>query len=76
MTNNEIREHLDNLIGAITFEYNGYSCGIDPISTDEFDMWYGDETITVISVDEVMETDFFDGKPLESILDDTTDFDY
>lgn len=39
-------------------------------------MWYGDETITVNSVDEVMETDFFDGKTLESILDDTTDFDY
>lgn len=76
MTNNEIREHLDNLIGAITFEYNGYSWRIDPISTDEFDMWYGDETITVNSVDEVMETDFFDGKTLESILDDTTDFDY
>ena len=30
MTAEDIREHLGNLIGAITFEYNGKNCGIDP----------------------------------------------
>lgn len=28
MTAEDIREHLGNLIGAITFEYNGKNCGI------------------------------------------------
>lgn len=76
MTSNDIREHLENLIGAITFEYNGYSCGIDPLGIDKFEMWYGDESITLESVDAVMTTKFFDGNSLEDILEDTIEFDY
>lgn len=76
MTNNDIREHLENLIGAITFEYNGYSCGIDPLGIDEFELWYGDESITLETIDEVMTTNFFNGNSLEDILEDATDFDY
>lgn len=43
MTVLEIREYLDNLISHITFEYNGRSCGVDPLAHGDFDMWYGDK---------------------------------
>ncbi len=54
MTAEDIREHLGNLIGVITFEYNGKNCGIDPLSLNKFVMWYGDDETVAESVDEVM----------------------
>lgn len=71
-----IREYLGNLTSHVTFEYNGYSCGVDPLALDSFDMWYGDENITVDSIEAVMKTKFFNGKALEDILDDVTDLEY
>lgn len=76
MTAEDIREHLGNLIGAITFEYNGKNCGIDPLSLNKFVMWYGDDEIVAESVDEVMSIDFFDGNCLEEIIEDVEDFEY
>lgn len=76
MTAEDIREHLGNLIGAITFEYNGKNCGIDPLSLNKFVMWYGDDETVAESVDEVMSIDFFDGKCLEEIIEDAEDFEY
>ena len=58
MTAEDIREHLGNLIGVITFEYNGKNCGIDPLSLNKFVMWYGDDETVAESVDEVMSIDF------------------
>lgn len=71
-----IKEYLGNLTSHVTFEYNGYSCGVDPIAIDWFDMWYGDENITVDSIEAVMTTKLFNGKALEDILDDVTDLEY
>ena len=71
-----IKEFLGDLISHITFEYHGYSCGVDPLAPDNFDMWYGEKSMTVHSVKEVMSTTFFDGKSLEDILDDITDLEY
>lgn len=76
MTAEDIREHLGNLIGAITFEYNGKNCGIDPLSLNKFEMWYGDDETVAESVDEVMSIDFFDGNCLEEIIEDVEDFEY
>ena len=76
MTAEDIREHLGNLIGAITFEYNGKNCGIDPFSLNKFVMWYGDDETVAESVDEVMSIDFFDGNCLEEIIEDAEDFEY
>ena len=76
MTAEDIREHLGNLIGAITFEYNGKNCGIDPLSLNKFEMWYGDDETVAESVDEVMSIDFFDGNCLEEIIEDAEDFEY
>lgn len=66
----EIREHLEKLIGCVTFEYYGYSCGIDPLECDKFEMWYGNKEMTASSIEEVMSVKFFDGNSLEEIVDD------
>ncbi len=51
----------------ILFEYNGVSCGIDPISSTHFDMWYGDKTYIAKSLECVMNATVFDGKTLKEI---------
>lgn len=76
MTVLEIREYLDNLISHITFEYNGQSCGVDPLAHDDFDMWYGDKRIKAHSIYEVMNTKLFDGKALRDIVDDIVYLEY
>lgn len=76
MTKLNIKNHLDILAGCITFEYNGYVCGIDPLAHDNFNMWYGIKKHTARSIDEVMKTKFFDGRALENIIGDITELDY
>lgn len=76
MTNFNIKEFLENLTGHIMFEYNGYSCGVDPLSTDDYTMWYGEKSITATSIDEVMNGKFFDGKSLSEIELDIVDLEY
>lgn len=39
-------------------------------------MWYGDKSMTAHSIEEVMDTKFFDGKSLEDIWDEITDLEY
>ena len=76
MTISEVKKYLSDLIGHITFEYNGYSCGVDPITLNSFDMLYGDNVITVDSIDEVINNNFFDGKSLKDIFDDITELEF
>lgn len=76
MTKFNVREFLKNLTGHVTFEYNGNLCGVDPLSSTTFDMWCGTNSMTANSIDEVMATEFFDGKSLTDILDDITDLEY
>lgn len=76
MTILKAKDYLFNLTGHITFDYNGYSCGVDPLARDSFDMWYGDNEISVNSIDEVLNTKFFDGKSLLDIWDDVTELDF
>lgn len=76
MTNFNIKEFLENLTGHIMFEYNGYSCGVDPLSADEYTIWYGEKSITARSIDEVMDGKFFDGKSLSEIESDIVDLEY
>lgn len=76
MTDFNMREFLGNLTGHVTFEYNGLLCGVDPLSRNTFDMWCGADSMVADSIDEVMTTKFFDGKPLEDIMDDLIDLEY
>lgn len=76
MTLKEAKEYISKLIGHILFDYNEKSCGIDPISRNEIDMWYGDECVTLNSIDSVIRHKLFDGKALSDIWDDITEIDY
>ena len=76
MTISKTIEHLSVLTSHITFKYKGKDCGIDPLSHNRFDMWYGHANITAKSVDEVFNVKFFDDKSLTDIWDDVTEFWY
>lgn len=67
MTNDQIRKRIDEKASHFTFLYNGVSCGVDPYSDKEYDIWYGDKIITVDSIEEVMNNPFFGGKSLTAI---------
>lgn len=69
----KIKDYLNTLTGQITFRYNNKDCGIDPIARDEFDIWYGDELVTVETVNDAMNIDIFGDKSLRDIFDDITD---
>lgn len=71
---NELKDRIAEIVTQITFTYNGKSCGVDPMSSTEFDMWYGDDFVTVGSIEEVMNTKLFDNKSLTDIFDDIDDF--
>lgn len=75
MTAVQIKNRINELCSVVTFDYNGKSCGIDPLSNDNFDMWYGDKAKTAVSIDDVMNDRFFDGKSLTEIADKITDID-
>lgn len=72
----EIKTYLANLTGHVTFEYNGYNCGVDPFSHKSYDIWYGNDSITVDSIDAVMNLKFFNGKSLTDIWDDVTEVNF
>ena len=66
---NEIRDRIAEIVTQITFTYNGKNCGVDPMSSTEFEMWCGDDFVTVGSIEEVMNTKLFDNKSLTDIVD-------
>ena len=69
----ELKDRIAEIVTQITFTYNGKNCGVDPMSSTEFDMWCGDEFVTVGSIEEVMSTKLFDDKSLADIVDDIDD---
>lgn len=70
MTIAEVKDYLAALTSHVTFEYNGFNCGVDPYTKTKFEMWYGQKDATMTSIEAVMTTKFFDGKSLEEIWDD------
>ena len=70
---NELKDRIAEIVTQITFTYNDKNCGVDPMSSTEFDMWCGDEFVTVGSIEEVMNTKLFDDKSLADIVDDIDD---
>ncbi len=76
MTFSEFKNHLDHLIGCINFDYNGLHCGVDPIGRTRYEMWYGNEVVTVNSVESVLNMAIFNGKSLTEVWDNITELDY
>lgn len=73
---NDLKTRIYSLVSHVLFDYSGKPCGVDPLNHSHYDMWYGDEAITVDSIDSVMTTPFFDGKSLTQIFDDIENLDY
>ena len=69
-------EQVSSIAGCITFNYNGENCGVEPYSKNDFEIWYGENDVSVNSVDEVMNTKLFDGKSLIEIFNDITEIDF
>lgn len=67
MNNDTLKKKIDSLSSHILFNYKEMSCGIDPLNRNHIDMWYGNNSITVKSIDRVMSEPFFDGKCLNDI---------
>ena len=76
MTIDELKDYLSACTSHVLFEYNGRSCGIDPLSQDEFDMWVGKNVMVARSAEEALNVKFFDGKSIKEIWDDVTELEY
>jgi hypothetical protein len=61
---------LEELVSHFLFEYNGKNCGIDPISRNEYHLWYGDHSKIVYSIEEVAQSRIWDGNILSEIFED------
>lgn len=72
MTANEIRNRISELCSHFLFIYRNKECGVDPYNSTDFDLWCGEDTVTVKSIDEVMNKKFFDGMSLNEISDEIT----
>ena len=72
----ELKDYLSALVSHVLFEYNGRSCGINPLAFNNFEMWMGEKYMTARSVEEVLSVKFFDGKSIEEIWDDVTELEY
>lgn len=76
MTATKLKERIDEICTHVTFELNGRSCGIDPISHSHYDMWYGDVQYIAHNINDVMEVKLFGGKSLNEIADTLMYIDY
>lgn len=66
----DIKNRICEIASHFTFTYNGKNCGVDPFSTDKFEMWCGENEQTVHNIDDVMDSKFFDGKSLNEIANE------
>lgn len=76
MTLLNLKNKVESLTGTIEFDYNGTHCGIDPINHSHYDVWYGDNSVKVHSIDEVMTAKLFDGKSFNDIYNNIDNLDY
>lgn len=79
MTNTEkIKYALIDCATLCEFSYKGKSGNIDPgyNSGDSFLLWFDGKERTVHGFDEVMNTLFFDGRPLCDIAEQITDLEW
>ena len=65
----DVKDRLGDLESHFLFTFQGQACGVDPISRNQYNMWYGSNHSTVFSVGEVFDARFWDGKTLGEIFD-------
>ena len=69
MNAEQLKKEILSLVSHILFTYKGKDCGIDPLSVYDIDIWCGDSYKKCRSIDEVMNTPIFEGKPLKDICE-------
>ena len=74
MTSKELRDRINSMCSHVLFDYHGKECGVDPFNEKHFDMWCGKDYMEAHSIDEVMNSPFFEGKTLEDIIDQLENF--
>ena len=62
-------KEFNSMCSHVLFDYHGKECGVDPFNEKHFDMWCGKDYMEAHSIDEVMNSPFFEGKTLEDIID-------
>ena len=72
----DLRKYLFDIGEYVTFDYNGYSCGVNPLFKEKYELWYGNEFVIVKSIDEAFSKPFFNGKALNDIWSDITNINY
>lgn len=63
-------DRLSDLESHFLFRYKGKNCGVDPISRDKYNLWFGENCQSVGSVSEVFTLQFWNGKNLAEIFRD------
>lgn len=69
MNKQALRQMIDSLLSDIEFDYNGVHGAICPFSRTDIVVGFGDTEVRYSSVDEVMESDIFNGNRLEDICE-------
>ena len=70
VTADQIKQRLSEVCCLLGFYYNGVNYCVEPYSKNEFELLSPDTSLTVDSVDKVMEVPFFAGKCLQDIVSD------
>ena len=70
MKGKQLREWIDSLTQDIDFVYDGVPGSICPFSRDYISLCYGENEMTVASVEEAMSTPFIRGKSLNEVCDE------
>lgn len=65
----DLKKLILSLSQDVVFSFNGQNACINPWNINKYEMGFGDNVMTAKSIDEVMSTPFFDGKPLNEIAD-------
>lgn len=76
MTIEAIKKQVTTAWSCLTFEYQGKQCGIDPFGPKKFDVWCGENGVTVNSIDEAMVVPIFDGDSLKDIVQKIENIEY
>lgn len=76
MSAKELRNFITQGYTMLYFQYGGKEGHVDPYSHFEYLLWYDGNAKLVHSINEVMDTPFFDGHSLAEIADKLTDVDW
>lgn len=76
MNIDDFQQQIESIETHILFDFNGKSCGVDPLSKTEYDVWCGTDYETVDSAEKVMSVPIFDGQSLSDVFDRIKNIDY